>query len=103
VHVSGSLDPELRWIFDSGDLAALWRERVHEVIDHRYLNAVEGLENPTTEVLADWLWRRLAPSLPPEVSVSLIEIREGATGMCRRRFTGALDPQDRTESKVGPA
>ena len=37
---------------------------MHEQLDHRYLNDVECLENPTSERLAEWIWQRLQPRLP---------------------------------------
>ncbi|MEM6454123.1 MAG: 6-carboxytetrahydropterin synthase, partial [Acidobacteriota bacterium] len=43
---------------------------------------IEGLENPTTELLTIWLWERVAPALP---QLSLIEIHETATSVCRYR------------------
>ena len=33
-------------------------------LDHRYLNEVPGLENPTSEILAKWLWDKIKPKLP---------------------------------------
>lgn len=39
-------------------------EPLHDQLDHRYLNEVEGLENPTSENLAVWIWQRLKPALP---------------------------------------
>ena len=36
----------------------------HDQLDHRCLNDIEGLENPTSENLARWIWKRLKPSLP---------------------------------------
>jgi 6-pyruvoyltetrahydropterin/6-carboxytetrahydropterin synthase len=72
VHVSGPLDPELGWVADFGDVRAA-TEPVRQALDHRYLNEIEGLENPTSEVLAVWIWARLAPTLP---GLSEIVVRE---------------------------
>jgi len=72
VHVSGPLDPELGWVADFGDVRAA-TEPVRQALDHRYLNEIEGLENPTSEVLAVWIWERLAPALP---GLSEIVVRE---------------------------
>jgi 6-pyruvoyltetrahydropterin/6-carboxytetrahydropterin synthase len=44
-----------------------------ERLDHTFLNEVEGLENPTSEVLAAWLWRRLQPLLPILTAVTVAE------------------------------
>lgn len=69
--LEGELDPELGWLVDFGDVDALVTPLV-EQLDHRVLNEIEGLANPTSEILAGWLWRRLAPGLPQlcEVAVS---------------------------------
>jgi 6-pyruvoyltetrahydropterin/6-carboxytetrahydropterin synthase len=81
VHVRGPLDPTLGWVMDFAELKAAWRP-LHETLDHHYLNDVPGLENPTSEVLARWLWARLAPSVP---GLSEIVVRETCTSGCRYR------------------
>ena len=43
-------------------------EPLIERLDHYYLNEIDGLENPTSEVLARWLWDRLRISLPERTS-----------------------------------
>lgn len=63
VHVRGSIDPERGWVFDYGDITTAFAP-VHESLDHRLLNDVEGLENPTSENLCRWIWHRLLPALP---------------------------------------
>jgi 6-pyruvoyltetrahydropterin/6-carboxytetrahydropterin synthase len=63
VHVSGPLDPELDWVLDFADVDLAWRP-IHQALDHRYLNDIPGLENPTSERLAIWIWERLWPRLP---------------------------------------
>ena len=78
VHVSGPLDPHLGWVMDFADVKAAFRP-VHDRLDHRYLNEIEGLENPTSENLARWIWERLAPTLP---GLSKIVVRETCTSGC---------------------
>jgi 6-pyruvoyltetrahydropterin/6-carboxytetrahydropterin synthase len=63
VHVSGPLDPQLGWVLDFADVQAAWQP-IHAALDHRTLNEIEGLDNPTSEHLAMWLWHRLLPALP---------------------------------------
>ena len=46
---------------------------VAKKLDHRYLNEIEGLENPTSEVLARWIWQRLEPNLPGLRRIELAE------------------------------
>lgn len=55
----GPVDSATGMIVDYADIAAAWHEVAHDVLDHRYLNDIPGLEVPTTEVLALWLLRRL--------------------------------------------
>jgi 6-pyruvoyltetrahydropterin/6-carboxytetrahydropterin synthase len=75
VHVRGDLDPTLGWVMDFADVRAA-AEPVRQALDHRYLNEIEGLENPTSEVLAAWIWERLAPVLP---GLARIVVRETCT------------------------
>ena len=63
VHVSGPLNAGLGWVVDFAELDAAWRP-IAAQLDHRTLNDVPGLDNPTSENLAAWLWDRLQPALP---------------------------------------
>jgi len=72
VTIEGDLDPELGWLMD---FAAI-DEQVDPVIkklDHYTLNEIPGLENPTSEFLAAWLWNRIEPALPLLVELSVSE------------------------------
>ena len=63
IAVTGDCDEKLGWLMDYADLSAafkpLWKQ-----LDHYYLNEIPGLENPTSEILAVWIWERLKPKLP---------------------------------------
>jgi 6-pyruvoyltetrahydropterin/6-carboxytetrahydropterin synthase len=63
IAVRGPIDPHLGWVMDFADLRKAIDPIVNE-LDHYLLNDVAGLENPTSELLAIWLWKRLAPQLP---------------------------------------
>jgi 6-pyruvoyltetrahydropterin/6-carboxytetrahydropterin synthase len=78
IHVRGPIDPTLGWIVDFADLREAF-EPLRARLDHYYLNEVEGLENPTSENLARWIWTRLKPSLPP---LSQVVVRETCTSGC---------------------
>lgn len=78
VHVSGPVDPDLGWVMDFADIKAAFAP-LHERLDHRYLNDVPGLENPTSENLAAWIWRELKPRLP---LLSRIVVQETCTSGC---------------------
>ena len=78
VTVEGPVGNATGWVMDFADLKAAFRP-VHDRLDHRYLNEIAGLENPTSEVLAQWIWRELQPALPGMVE---IEVRETCTSGC---------------------
>ena len=78
IHVAGPIDEHLGWVMDFADLKAAFKP-IHDQIDHRCLNDVEGLENPTSENLAGWIWKRLQPTLP---ALSKIVVRETCTSGC---------------------
>lgn len=61
VHVSGTVG-ESGWVVDFADIKAIV-DPVIQRLDHYYLNEVAGLENPTSENLARWLWREIKPHL----------------------------------------
>lgn len=72
VAVAGECDPALGWLMDYADIKAAFQP-IWEALDHRYLNEVPGLENPTSEVVAAWIWRELKPRLPLLVEVVVAE------------------------------
>lgn len=74
VHVSGPVDPGTGMVMDFADIKAAFRPLMDQ-LDHYYLNEVAGLENPTSENLARWIWQRLAPGLP----LSKVIVRETCT------------------------
>jgi len=77
VHVSGQVGAQTGWVIDFGDLKQAFAP-VREQLDHRYLNEIAGLENPTSEVLARWIWQRLVGQLP----LSAVTVRETCTSGC---------------------
>jgi 6-pyruvoyltetrahydropterin/6-carboxytetrahydropterin synthase len=70
--VRGPVDEHAGWFIDYQQLADAWAP-LHEQLDHRYLNEIEGLDNPTSETLARWIWQRLQPSLPGLCRVTVFE------------------------------
>ncbi|MEI7451454.1 MAG: 6-carboxytetrahydropterin synthase QueD [Desulfomonile sp.] len=63
IHVSNEVEAFSGWVIDFFDLKKAF-EPILERLDHNYLNDVEGLENPTSENIAKWIWERLQPTLP---------------------------------------
>jgi 6-pyruvoyltetrahydropterin/6-carboxytetrahydropterin synthase len=63
IHISGPVDPKLGWVIDFTDIAKAFQP-LYDQLDHKYLNDIDGLNNPTSENLARWIWLRLQPALP---------------------------------------
>jgi len=78
VKIEGDIDPLSGWVMDFADISKAFQP-VFNALDHRYLNEIDGLENPTSENLARWIWDRLQPDLP---CLSAIEVRETCTSGC---------------------
>jgi 6-pyruvoyltetrahydropterin/6-carboxytetrahydropterin synthase len=72
VVVRGPVGEGSGWVLDFAEIDRAARPLV-DALDHRTLNEVEGLSNPTSELLAKWLWDRLAPALPGLAEVSVAE------------------------------
>ena len=75
----GPLHPELEWVLDYNTIEHVIRPVLHE-IDHRTLNDVAGLENPTTENLTKWLYDRVVKQLP---NLYQVEVSETHQTSCR--------------------
>lgn len=82
---TGPLD-ERGFVLDYAELAAAWAP-LGLVLDHRVLNEIPGLENPSTEVLAPWIARRLASFLP---SLVRVRVYESSTTWCEVDVSEAL-------------
>lgn len=78
VTVTGPVDPQRGWVVDFAEIKQAVAP-IRDALDHRYLNEIEGLENPTSEVLARWIWDRLRPTLS---ILSAIRVRETCTSGC---------------------
>lgn len=78
VTVEGEVDPATGWFLDYGVIAAKV-EPIRAQLDHYYLNEVPGLENPTSEILARWIWEKLKPARP---SLTRITIHETCEAHC---------------------
>lgn len=81
LHVSGEIDPQTGWVMDFAEIKNSFKP-LYDRLDHHYLNEIEGLENPTSEQLAIWIWGRLKPVLP---LLSEVVIHETCTSGCRYR------------------
>ena len=72
VRVAGPVGAESGWVADFAELTAAWAP-LHDQLDHRYLNDVDGLANPTSERIAIWVWDRLVHALPGLLAVTVHE------------------------------
>lgn len=78
LYASGAVDEHTGWVMDFADIKAAFQP-LYVQLDHHYLNDIAGLENPTSENLARWIWTHLKPSLP---SLSKIVVQETCTSGC---------------------
>ena len=85
LHVSGPVDPHLGWVIDFAEIKRAFAP-LHELLDHRYLNEVEGLANPTSENLARFILERVAL---PSAKLSAVTIAETCTASCTVYADGA--------------
>ena len=72
IVVAGECDERLGWLMDYAKITRLFKP-LWEKLDHHYLNEIPGLENPTSEIIAIWIWRKLKPKLPQLTEVTVAE------------------------------
>lgn len=78
VAVAGEVDSKLGWLIDYADITEAFKP-LFDQLDHYYLNEIEGLENPTSENVAVWIWQRLKPRLP---MLNEVMVAETCTARC---------------------
>jgi len=78
IYVSGEVEENSGWIMDFADIKQAFQP-FYDQLDHHYLNEIEGLENPTSENLAHWIWQKLSDGLP---QLSKVVVRETCTSGC---------------------
>lgn len=78
VHVSGEVGRASGWVMDFADLKTAFQP-LFDQLDHRCLNDIDGLDNPTSEHLARWVWARLHPELP---GLSKVVVQETCNAGC---------------------
>jgi 6-pyruvoyltetrahydropterin/6-carboxytetrahydropterin synthase len=104
LHVKQHLEDQEAMGIDFDQLAAIWHP-MHERLHHACLNDIAGLENPTSEMIAAWLWNQLKPELP---QLSWVTVYETVTAGCHydgshyriwkeQRFESALQLDDAPE------
>ena len=84
IVVEGPKDPKLGWVMDYADISKAFKP-IWAKLDHFYLNEVPGLENPTSENIEVWIWRKLKPRLP---RLTEVVVAETCTAQCVYRGGG---------------
>lgn len=84
VRVRGDIDPASGMVIDFAEIKAAFAPLLDR-LDHYFLNEVEGLDNPTSENLAHWIWDRLIQPLP---QLAEVVVRETCTSGVAYRGTG---------------
>lgn len=73
-------------VMDFAELRAIWTDHCGE-LDHSVLNEIKGLENPTAEVIAVWIFERMEIAIAwktkDTVKLVYIEVREGGSAGAR--------------------
>ena len=80
IKVSGDKLTKEGWIMDFYDIDTHFNEKINSALDHKYLNDVEGLSNPTTEHIAMWIWRKLENDL---IGLHSVSVSEGSSYGCK--------------------
>ncbi len=81
IEVKGPVDEQSGWLIDFAEIKEAWKP-LHERLDHYFLNEIDGLENPTSEILSRWIWVRLQPRL---ACLSAVTVHETCTSACTYR------------------
>ena len=84
IYVRGDVAPPTGWIVDFAEIKLAFAPLV-ERLDHNYLNEIDGLENPTSENIAIWIWTHLTPRLN---GLSKLMVRETCCSGCVYRGPG---------------
>ena len=72
VFLEGDLVNDYEWVMDFADLKKVIKPVV-DSLDHKFMNNIEGLENPTCEKIAVWIWDKIKPQLPLLTKIELCE------------------------------
>ena len=88
IRVSGDVDKHLGWVIDFAEIKDAFAP-IYDSLDHRCLNDIEGLENPTCENLAFWIWNKMSKAIPMAIEVT---VHETCTAGCTYSGTTYGEP-----------
>jgi len=72
ISVEGDVTPDTGWIVDYNEIKAAFEPLLAEM-DHFCLNEIPGLENPTAEVMAEWIFKKIRKTLPQVSDITVCE------------------------------
>jgi len=78
IHLRGPVDQPSGWVMDFADIEKAFKP-LHDQLDHKYLNDIDGLNNPTSENIAKWIWKHLHLVLP---QLNKVIVRESSESGC---------------------
>ena len=73
IYCKGEINEKDGFVIDFYDIDNLFNKYIHSKIDHKVLNDIKGLSNPTSEHLAKWIWNELIIHLPILYKVEVSE------------------------------
>ena len=79
VAIDGEIDPSTGWVIDFFEIDKVYEKEIHSILDHKYLNDISELSNPTTEYIAEWIWKKLKPQLS---GLTKVTVSEGSSYSC---------------------
>lgn len=85
VFLDGEIQHPIGWIRDFADIKGIVEQQVLSFLDHVLLNDVSGLEQPTTECIAQWIWDKLIVHIPELETVELWENQNSGAVISRNQ------------------
>ena len=79
IELDGAIDKTTGFVMDFYDIDVIVKANVIDSLDHKVLNEIDGLHNPSSEYLSIWIWDKLFPQLPILSQITISE--EHGTGI----------------------
>jgi len=73
IYVKGEIKDKTGFVVDFFDIDKIFNKKIMPLIDHKNLNSIDGLENPTSENLCIWIWNKLINHIPNMLKIKLSE------------------------------